>query len=270
MNQTEIYSWGQLSQQKREWTRRRRVGRGRAKAAERSFIITVAPRLAELKVVSCRGQKRKLLLKKTANILPITLCVAISKGHRGRRETTYGACSSAGCCLAACRLLRWLLAGGWGTCDWVDAEPRAHHRCCCCLRSPTRWPSPKSCCCRCCSSVRSPPPQHAALPAATDTFNLYVFKVDLSTTDGGRNSIWSSGCFLELLTSLDVIELRLGGGVILWRWGGFDADPRLDGGSEQWAGLVGANWLLLDPGLDLAAALSPKTQKMCHPESSAS
>lgn len=38
---------------------------------------------------------------------------------------------------------------------------------------------------------------------------------------------------LELLTSLDVIELRLGGGVILWGWGGFDADPRLNGGPEQ-------------------------------------
>lgn len=70
--------------------------------------------------------------------------------------------------------------------------------------------------------------------------------------------------FLELLTSLDVIELRLGGGIILWRWGGFQAYPRLDGGSEQGTGLVGANRLLLDPGLDLAAALSPKTPKICH------
>lgn len=46
---------------------------------------------------------------------------------------------------------------------------------------------------------------------------------------------------LELLTSLDVIELRLRGGIILWRWGGFGTSPRLNGGSEQRAGLIGAN-----------------------------
>lgn len=72
---------------------------------------------------------------------------------------------------------------------------------------------------------------------------------------------------LELLTSLDVIELRLGGGIILWRRGGFGTNPRLNGGSEQRAGLVGANWLLLDPGLNLTAALGPKTATAkCHPE----
>lgn len=38
---------------------------------------------------------------------------------------------------------------------------------------------------------------------------------------------------LELLTSLDVIELRLRGGIILRRWGGFGTNPRLYGGSEQ-------------------------------------
>lgn len=102
----------------------------------------------------------------------------------------------------------------------------------------------------------------------THLHSLLAHPVDQSIKDD--DWIWSSGWFLELLTSLDVIQLRLGGGVILWRWGGFGADPRLDGGSEQRAGLVGANRLLLDPGLDLAAALSPKTQKTCHPESSES
>lgn len=56
--------------------------------------------------------------------------------------------------------------------------------------------------------------------------------------------IWvlkSGLALLELLTSLDVIELRLGGGIILWRWGAFGTNPGLNGGSEQRAGLVGAN-----------------------------
>lgn len=90
-----------------------------------------------------------------------------SRGPWGRRVGTYGGCSSAGCCPAACRLLRWRRAGGWGRRGWAGAEAAARPRCCCCRRWPRRWPSRTSCCCRCCSSARSPPPRHAALPAAT-------------------------------------------------------------------------------------------------------
>lgn len=63
------------------------------------------------------------------------------------------------------------------------------------------------------------------------------------------------------LTSLDVIELRLWGGVILGRRrGGLDPDPGLCGGPELSGGLAGPDRLLLDPSLDLTAALRPKTQ----------
>lgn len=201
-------------------------------------------------------------------MLPRMLCETTSRGQWGGWESSYGVCSSAGCCPAACRPLRWPPGGGWGRCGRADAEPRAPRRCCCCRRSPKRWPSRRSCCCRCCSSARSPPPQRATLPAATHTFTLdWLARRIKASKTVAEAGIWSSGRLLELLTSLDVIQLRLGGGVVLRGWGGFGADPRLDGGSEHWAGLVGANWLLLDPGLDLAAALSPKTEKTCHPES---
>lgn len=63
-----------------------------------------------------------------------------------------------------------------------------------------------------------------------------------------------------MLTSLDVIELRLWGGIVLRRrWGGLDPSPGLSGGPELRAGLAGPNRLLLDPGLDLTAALRPET-----------
>lgn len=65
---------------------------------------------------------------------------------------------------------------------------------------------------------------------------------------------------LDLFTSLDVIELRLWGGIILRRRrGGLDPGPGLGGGPELRAGLAGPNRLLLDPGLDLTAALRPET-----------
>lgn len=63
-----------------------------------------------------------------------------------------------------------------------------------------------------------------------------------------------------LLTSLYVIELRLWGGIILRRRrGGLDPCAGLSRGPELRAGLAGPNRLLLDPGLDLTAALRPET-----------
>lgn len=64
------------------------------------------------------------------------------------------------------------------------------------------------------------------------------------------------------LTSLDVVELRLWGGIILRGGrGGLDPGPGFGGGPELRAGLAGPNRLLLDPGLDLTAALRPETHK---------
>lgn len=66
-------------------------------------------------------------------------------------------------------------------------------------------------------------------------------------------------CFM-LLTSLYVIELRLWGGIILRRRrGGLDPCAGLSRGPELRAGLAGPNRLLLDPGLNLTAALRPET-----------
>lgn len=63
-----------------------------------------------------------------------------------------------------------------------------------------------------------------------------------------------------LLTSLYVIELRLWGGIILRRRrGGLDPCAGLSRGPKLRAGLAGPNRLLLDPGLDLTAALRPET-----------
>ncbi len=47
---------------------------------------------------------------------------------------------------------------------------------------------------------------------------------------------------LDLLTSLNVVKLRLWGGIILrGRWGGLHPSTRLSGGSELRGGLVGPN-----------------------------
>lgn len=60
----------------------------------------------------------------------------------------------------------------------------------------------------------------------------------------------------NLLTSLNVVQLRLWRGVVLrWGWGCFDPSSRLGWGSELRAGLAGTNRLLLNPSLDLTAAL---------------
>lgn len=71
-----------------------------------------------------------------------------------------------------------------------------------------------------------------------------------------------------LLTSLDVIQLWLGGGVVLGGGGrGLDPGSGLGGGPELGAGLAGPDRLLLDSGLDLTAALRPGTQprpQTCH------
>lgn len=63
---------------------------------------------------------------------------------------------------------------------------------------------------------------------------------------------------ITFLTSLDVIELRLWGGVVL-RWGrrGFDPSPGFSGGPKLRGGLAGPKRLLLNPGLDLTAAFCP-------------
>lgn len=274
MNQTEIYSWGQLSQQRSEWTRRRWVERERGRGREQwkgSFIITVAPRLTELKVVSCRGEKRRLLLKNSKYITHNTLCNNIQRSLVQPRDHVRSVFISwlLPCCLSAPPL-----ATGWRLGD-VRLRGRAASRSSSllllsslpdALAESEELLLPVLLIC----SIMSTSARNSA---SSDThFQSLFVCVEKRTkaTHEGRNWMWSSGCFLELLTSLDVIELRLGGGIVLWRWRGFYADPRLDGGSEQWAGLVGANWLLLDPGLDLAAALSPKTQKMIHPESSES
>lgn len=153
-----------------------------------------------------------------------------------RRWDTYGVCSWAGCCC------RWTRGGGWGRSGSKVAGRRARRRCCCCRRRcPSRWRSRRSC--RCCSSARSPPP----LLAALDTTRLFQLTDD-------------SLVKLNLLTSLYVVQLRLWGRIILrGRRGGFDPSPGLGGRPELWAGLVGANRLLLDPGLDLTAALGPET-----------
>lgn len=72
------------------------------------------------------------------------------------------------------------------------------------------------------------------------------------------SSIMSYGRVSPSLTSLDVIELRLWGGVVL-RWGrrGFDPSPGFSGGPKLRGGLAGPKRLLLNPGLDLTAALCP-------------
>lgn len=58
--------------------------------------------------------------------------------------------------------------------------------------------------------------------------------------------------------SLDVIELRFRGGVVLSLGGGrFDSSSRFGWGPELRARLAGANRLLLNPSLDLTAPLCP-------------
>ncbi len=53
---------------------------------------------------------------------------------------------------------------------------------------------------------------------------------------------FASSCGRGLLTSLDVIELRLWRGIILRRrWGGLDPGPGFGGGPELRAGLAGPN-----------------------------